>query len=230
MLSSVITAFVSFVSTNIDDIFVLMLFFSQINHVMKKGHIIVGQYLGIGVLTAVSIIGALGISLIPSEYVGFLGIVPIYLGIKAYFEHKTESMDKTNVEQQEAEDNENNKLEESTSMQESYIIPFMKDFVNPSVLKVASVTIANGGDNIGIYIPLFTSMNFIDIMITVAVFILLTGLWCFIGLRLAEDPFVQKNIEMNKHVFIPIIFIGLGIFILIESGTIAFIYKKVLSG
>jgi cadmium resistance transport/sequestration family protein len=197
---------------------------------MKKGHIILGQYIGIGVLTAVSIIGALGVSLIPNEYVGFLGIVPIYLGIKAYFEHKKERMDQTNAGQQEAQDHDNNKLEEPTSMQESHIIPVMKGFVNPSVVKVASVTIANGGDNIGIYIPLFTSMNFIDIMITVAVFILLIGLWCFIGLRLAEYPFVQKNIEINKHVFIPIIFIGLGIFILIESGTITYIYKKVLSG
>ncbi|WP_346936869.1 cadmium resistance transporter [Clostridium sp.] len=79
MISTIIIAFVSFASTNIDDIFILMLFFSQINNDMGKRHIVIGQYLGITLLTTISIIGALGISLIPSEYVGLLGLVPIYL-------------------------------------------------------------------------------------------------------------------------------------------------------
>ena len=68
MFSTVITAFVSFASTNIDDLFVLMLFFSQINNVMKRRHIVIGQYLGIVTLTTISIIGALGVSIIPHEY------------------------------------------------------------------------------------------------------------------------------------------------------------------
>lgn len=84
LISTIITAFVSFMSTNIDDIFVLMLFSTQINEVIKRRHIVIGQYLGIGVLTTISIIGALGISVIPHEYVGLLGLVPIYLGIKEY--------------------------------------------------------------------------------------------------------------------------------------------------
>lgn len=79
LISTIIIAFVSFASTNIDDIFILMLFFSQINNDMGKRHIVIGQYLGITLLTTISIIGALGISLIPSEYVGLLGLVPIYL-------------------------------------------------------------------------------------------------------------------------------------------------------
>lgn len=59
---------------------------------MKRRHIVIGQYLGIGALTTISIIGALGVSLIPHEYVGLLGLVPIYLGIDAYFDHKKKVM------------------------------------------------------------------------------------------------------------------------------------------
>lgn len=173
MLSTVITAFISFASTNIDDIFVLMLFFSQVDSAMKARHIIIGQYLGILALTTISIIGALGLSLIPHEYVGLLGLVP------------------------------------------------------PNVFKVGSITFANGGDNIGIYIPVFTNMNLIDIIITVVMFAFLTALWCFIGIRVADHPFVHRNIQKYKHIFIPIIFIGLGFFILMENGTITFIYKKI---
>lgn len=227
LISTVITAFVSFASTNIDDIFILMLFFSQINNDMKIRHIVIGQYLGIGALTTISIIGALGVSIIQHEYVGLLGLVPIYLGIKAYVDHKKESKDIKNAYQQENQNGENGKFKESTSTQENRIITFIKSFINPSVVKVFSVTVANGGDNIGIYIPLFASMNLFDILITVIVFVLLILLLCFIGLKLSKNPFIQKNIEKYKHIFVPIIFIGLGIFILIESRTITFIFKKV---
>lgn len=218
MFNTVIAAFISFISTNIDDIFVLMLFFSQINSTMKTHHIIIGQYLGIGALIAISIIGALGISIIPHEYVGLLGLVPIYLGINAYVKHKKESKNSQNTAQQEEKNHENNKLEETT---------FIKNFINPSVFKVACVTFANGGDNIGIYIPLFSSMNLIGIFITVVVFLFLIALWCYVGKRLAEYPFIQGNIEKYKHIFIPIIFIGLGIFIIMESNTLTLVYKKI---
>jgi len=227
LFSTVITAFISFVSTNIDDILVLMLFFSQINNIMKTRHIIIGQYLGIGTLTIISIVGALGISIIPHEYVGLLGLIPIYLGIKAYADYKKESKYKKNIENQENKNDENNKLEETTDIKETRIITFIKNFINPSVFKVASITFANGGDNVGIYVPLFTSMNLISIFTTVVMFVFLTALWCFIGKRLSEYPFVQRNIEKYKHIFIPIIFIGLGFFILLENGTITFIYKSI---
>lgn len=224
MISTIITAFVSFISTNIDDIFVLMLFSTQINEVIKRRHIVIGQYLGIGVLTAISIIGALGVSVIPPEYVGLLGLVPIYLGIKEYVDHKRESRSKENRGQKELQKDDNSEIEESTDTKEKSIITFTKNFINPSVIKVFSVTLANGADNIGVYIPLFTSMNLVDILVTVIIFIFLIALWCFIGLKLAEHPFVKSNIEKYKHIFVPIVFIGLGIFILIESGTISFIF------
>lgn len=227
LITIVITAFVSFISTNIDDLFVLMLFFTQINNVIKRRHIVIGQYLGIGALTTISIIGALGVSVIPHEYVGLLGVVPIYLGIKEYVDHKKECKSNENTDHQEHQNLENSKLEETTDTQENRILTFTKRFINPSVVKVFSVTVANGGDNIGIYIPLFTGINLVGIFITVIIFILLTALWCFIGLKLAEHPFVQRNIEKYRHIFVPIIFIVLGIFILIENETISFIYNKV---
>jgi cadmium resistance protein CadD (predicted permease) len=68
-------------------------------------------------------------------------------------------------------------------------------------------------------------MSLSDILLTVIIFALLIGLWCFIASNLVEHPLVQKNIEKYKDIFVPIIFIGLGIFILIESGTISYILK-----
>ena len=60
--------------------------------IMKIRHIVIGQYLGIGVLTMVSIIGALGVSVVPDEYVGLLGSLPIYFRYKNdYVNHKKEN-------------------------------------------------------------------------------------------------------------------------------------------
>ena len=224
MISTVTTAFISFISTNIDDIFILMLFFSQINKTMKLRHIIIGQYLGIVVLIILSLVGALGISVIPHEYVGLLGLLPIYLGIKEYVSYKMKKNENISLQEQESFDNFN--LDETTETKGNSIITFIKIFINPSIIKVFTVTFANGGDNIGIYIPLFTSISLVDILITAIIFLILTAIWCFIGLKLAEHPFVQKKIKKYNHIIIPILFISLGIFILIESGTINFIYKK----
>jgi len=221
LIITIITAFVSFVSTNIDDIFILMLFFMQIDKVMKRTHIVIGQYLGIGVLTIISIMGALGLSAIPQEYVGLLGLVPIYLGIKEYSNYKKGSNNE-NIDQQELENGENSKIEETTAAKKNSIITF----INPSIIKVFTVTLANGGDNIGIYTPLFTSMNLVDILITLIIFIILIPLWCFIALKLAQHPFVQRTIEKYNHIFVPVIFIGLGFFILMENGTIGYVFKK----
>ena len=207
MISTVITAIVSFASTNIDDLFLLILFFSQINNVMKKRHIIIGQYLGIGALTTISIIGALGVSVISPKYVGLLGLVPIYLGIKTYVDYKKEIKDNGDTGQRELQNRENSKLEDTADTQRNRIKIFIKSFISPSIVKVFSVTFANGGDNLGVNIPLFTSMSLVGILVTVIIFILLTALWCFIALKLTERPFVQRNIEKYKNIFVPIIYI-----------------------
>lgn len=227
MISTIITAFISFASTNIDDIFILMLFFSQINNGMEKRYIIIGQYLGIILLITISIIGALGVSLIPSEYVGLLGLVPIYLGVKACIDHEKDHKNNVDIDQRQIQNSEDLELRKITNIKEEGILSFVMKFINPSVVKVLGLTFANGADNIGIYIPLFSSMSLMDIFITVIVFMFSIALWCFIGMKLAEHSLIQRIIEKYKNIFIPIVFIGLGIFILIESETISLIIKKI---
>ena len=60
-------------------------------------------------------------------------------------------------------------------------------------------------------------MSLVDILVTVIIFIVLTALWCFIAVKIADHPFVHRNIEKDKQIIIPIIFIGLGIYILMKS-------------
>ena len=193
MLTLIITSIISFASTNIDDIFVLMLFFSQTDDKLKNRHIILGQYLGIGILVGLSLLGVFGIQFVPERFIGLLGIIPIVLGVKAWIEYKK---NKINTDDDESG---------------------LKKSVNSGIISVILVTVANGADNIGVYIPLFAAYSLYQLVIVIFIFIIMIGLWCFAGYRIANFPKIKLWIQKYKNYIVPIIFIGIGIFILLEN-------------
>src|SRR5688572_33305446 len=75
-----LTSVLAFVSTNIDDLFLLTLFFG--NRTFRDRDIVVGQLLGISSLIAISLVCSLIGLLIDQAYVGLLGLVPVYLGAR----------------------------------------------------------------------------------------------------------------------------------------------------
>ncbi len=83
MTSSVFMAIFSFAATNIDDIFVLMLLYAQVRNLKEIFPIIAGQYFGMGCLIILSTLGTLGVNILSPDYVGFLGFLPLFLGIRA---------------------------------------------------------------------------------------------------------------------------------------------------
>lgn len=91
MITTVVTSVLAFVSTNLDDIFVLTILFSQVNQTMKRRDVIIGQYLGIGSLLGVSIVATYSLRFITTAPLNWLGIVPILLGVRTWFAgHKTQ--------------------------------------------------------------------------------------------------------------------------------------------
>ncbi|MFD0619161.1 cadmium resistance transporter [Paenibacillus sp. GCM10027629] len=205
MVTTIVSSFVAFVSTNVDDIFILMALFSQIRagvlggdeaatlakSGMQARHIILGQYLGFAALVALSIIGALSSFFIPVPWIGLLGLVPVYMGIKGLLAlRKSDSDDE----------------EESVSGA-------------GTTLKVAAITVANGGDNIAIYIPIFASQTLSNNLITLIVFFALVAVWCYLGYKLVRTPVVASVLEKYGHVAVPFVLIALGVFILYHSGS-----------
>jgi cadmium resistance protein CadD (predicted permease) len=78
----VITAFAA---TDIDDLFILMLFFSD-HHTVPVRHVVMGQFLGIGFLIAISLGGVFLALVVHPTIIALLGIVPISMGIKKLFD------------------------------------------------------------------------------------------------------------------------------------------------
>lgn len=201
---TIISAIGAFLVTNIDDIFVLMLLFSQAKATTSNGigynqrnnvssrDIVLGQYLGFSLLVIISLLGTFGVMLIPDKWVGLLGLIPIYLGIKLFIEGEDED--------------------------EGAILSGLGRF-NTFLLSVAFITFANGGDNMGIYVPFFSTLNTGEIVITVITFLVMVGIWCFLGYRLSRFRHVSETLEKYGQWIIPVVFVSLGIYIMIETGT-----------
>lgn len=185
MLSVLLTSVAAFVGTNLDDIFLLMLFFSEAETKKKERAVVCGQYLGILFLYLVSVLGALGLSFLSEKYIGFLGILPIILGVRAIFDKDDE------------DGGEKGAL--------------------GGAIRVALVTVANGADNLGVYIPLFTGFSAWQTAASGVVFLLMTALWCIFGKKFSEMTFLRRFLEKYKWILVPTILILLGVYILAEE-------------
>lgn len=224
-MSFIITTIVLFAATNVDDIFLLLTWFSQRDSMLKNSHIIIGQYLGFIALLILSMIGALGALIIPEEWIGLLGLVPVYLGVKALIEQFRERKE----EQQTEREGEIYTAHEATVSEEiKEKTNWLQKLLHPSVYKVAAVTFANGGDNIGVYIPFLTTYQGWQIGLIIIIFLLLVAVWCYIAYKLITFPLVAQILEKYGHIIVPFILIGLGILILNENDTFSYFIDKLL--
>lgn len=196
VIKNSITSLLAFVSTNIDDIFILMLFYG--GRRQKPVSIVLGQYLGIGILVLGAFAGAAIGSLFDQRYTGLLGLFPIYLAVKnaiqAWKGPETSENDPTSAEGA------------------------------TGILAVAGVTIANGADNVGVYVPLLTTMSVVEKVNMVVVFAVMTYVWCQAARYLAGHPLIARQLDRYGHVITPIVLFTLGVFILLESGSLSLFF------
>lgn len=205
---TILTGTTAFAATNIDDIVILMIFFAQVNTTLRPHHIITGQYLGFVALILASLPGFLGGLLVPSEWIGLLGILPIIIGISQLLNRDKPDTDVQTISCQ---------PNVSTSKRSALLNPIT--LLAPQTYNVAVVTLANGGDNIGIYVPLFASCDLPTLVTTLGVFFVLVGVWCYVSYRLTQFPMIARVLTRYSDAIVPFILIGLGIFILLDSKT-----------
>jgi cadmium resistance protein CadD (predicted permease) len=181
-----------FAVTNIDDIVVLSIFFGRAGKTPRAGRaIVVGQYLGFGAILAASVAGASGANLLPGNSAAYLGLMPIALGVHAIWRARRSHTDP---------DEDSLKIAGARS-------PWV----------VAAVTIANGGDNIGVYIPAFTGHAPAVLGGYVGVFLLLVGVWCAIGYYLTRHSIIAGLIGRWGEIIYPAALIAIGLAILITG-------------
>lgn len=208
VLEAVITGITSFAATNLDDLVILTLLFARVSPTFRGEHIVAGQYLGFLLLVLASLPGFLFGLWIPKTWLGLLGILPILIGLNQLIQ---------------AEAPEETVQEISTSLPtrqrsgtwQSYV----SRFLSPPTYQIAAITFANGGDNIGIYVPLFANSNLAGLSVILTVFLILIAVWCGTAYHLTQYSLFRKYLAHYGHKVVPFVLIGLGIFIFVESGS-----------
>lgn len=200
LLTPVLQAIGLFLATNIDDIIVLSLFFARgagMRGTTRK--IAAGQYLGFGAILVVSVLVSLGAAtFLPEDLIAYFGLIPLALGLIAAWKAWRGDDDD--------DDDDDEKVAGKAI----------------SVWTVAGVTFANGGDNIGVYVPVFVTVGTGAIAAYSVVFLVLVAVLVLLAKFVATRKPVARILERWEHILFPLVLIGLGGVILVEGGAFGF--------
>jgi cadmium resistance protein CadD (predicted permease) len=179
----------AFVASNIDDTFILIILFSTANFQARQ--VFAGQFLGIAVLIIASTLGSLMALVVPTFLIGLMGLIPIGIGVKRLFELRKETR-KENVQ----------------INKKSYL----------HFLTVAGITVSNGGDDIGVFTPLFAKYSSPgEVTVLITILMSMTLIWCFITYYFVNHPLVASRVKRLGNISTPFVLIGIGIYILADA-------------
>lgn len=195
MIQNVVTSIILYSGTAVDLLIILMLFFAKRKSRKDIINIYLGQFLGSVSLILLSLLFASVLHYIPSkEILGLLGLIPIFLGLKVLLlgDSDGEAIAKEGLRK----DNKN------------------------LIFLVAMITFAScGANNIGIFVPYFTTLNLADLIVALLTFLVMIYLLFFSAQKLAQLPSVGETLEKYSRWFIAVVYLGLGIYILIENNS-----------
>ena len=195
MIQNVVTSIILYSGTAVDLLIILMLFIAKRKSRKDIINIYLGQFLGSVSLILLSLLFAFVLNYIPSkEILGLLGLIPIFLGLKVLLlgDSDGEAIAKEGLRK----DNKN------------------------LIFLVAMITFAScGADNIGVFVPYFTTLNLANLIVTLLTFLVMIYLLVFSAQKLAQVPSVGETLEKYSRWFIAVVYLGLGIYILIENNS-----------
>ncbi|HEM6088338.1 TPA: CadD family cadmium resistance transporter [Streptococcus suis] len=195
MIQNVVTSIILYSGTAVDLLIILMLFFAKRKSKKDIINIYLGQFLGSVSLILLSLLFAFVLDYIPSkEILGLLGLIPIFLGLKVLLlgDSDGEAIVKDGLRK----DNKN------------------------LIFLVAMITFAScGADNIGVFVPYFTTLNLANLIVALLTFLVMIYLLVFSAQKLAQVPSIGETLEKYSRWFIAVVYLGLGIYILIENNS-----------
>ena len=195
MIQNIVTSIILYSGTAVDLLIILMLFFAKRKSRKDIINIYLGQFLGSVSLIFLSLLFAFVLNYIPSkEILGLLGLIPIFLGLKVLLlgDSDGEAIAKDGLR---------------------------KDDKN-LIFLVAMITFAScGADNIGVFVPYFITLNLANLIVTLLTFLVMIYLLVFSAQKLAQVPSVGETLEKYSRWFIAVVYLGLGMYILIENNS-----------
>ena len=197
------------VATTFDDNIYLTAFFSEVNRTFRPKHVVVGEILGFTVLMIVSLLGFLLGLVIPSTWTGLLGILPILIGFNNLL-----NLNKDDSARDKSVNLKRNSQLRGFDSRKRTLWDAIRD---PQTYRVSAVTISNGGNNLGIYIPLFASSSIQNLSVIIPVCYFIVGCWLFMSYSLTHQPGIAFVLSRYARKIFPFVLMWLGFRILLDS-------------
>lgn len=81
---------------------------------------------------------------------------------------------------------------------------------------VATVTVANGGDNLAVYVPVFANSSLFAVAVICGVFFILTLVWCGLARQIVRHPRWGTTVQKYSNIAAPYVLILVGLWVLAE--------------
>lgn len=196
VLEGFLTAMGLYVGTNLDNLVILIVIFiaAQESNV-GSWRIVAGQHLGFVVILLISTLAALGLSEVPHEVIGLLGIVPLSIGLIGFVRHFRSKVE----------------------------LPHAKTSIG--MLSVAFMALANGGDNIATYVAALHTRDLAQSVMLETLLLAQVGPWCYLAYRISRRAKLLLSVARFDAIAVPIVLLIVGFSILATSNTIQWLLR-----
>jgi cadmium resistance protein CadD (predicted permease) len=225
MLSLIVLAVAAFAATNVDNLFVLLAFVAEARGKIRS--VMVGQYAG----SLALIVFALGLAAmlrsLPPGYVGVLGVLPISVGLsKAWTRFgRRKAVPADTLPGAASPDQAGPQhTPQATQQATPQAAPQPARQAGSSWLTVAAVAIANGSDNIAVYVPLYAGHSADACALISLVFVVMIGIWCAGAVWLVNHPLLGAPIRRYGTALLPFILLVIGVSVIVENDTLHLLF------
>jgi cadmium resistance protein CadD (predicted permease) len=245
MLSLALLAVAGYTATNIDNLFVLLAFLAEAGD--ERRRVIAGQFAGSLILILGAMLLAALLKHLPAGYVGLLGILPIGVGLGKAWERfgRGRALPARGASQQRhvgtartetgrpasskpASSGHSASPHDAACALNPASSPAPTDLPPTrsasSCWAVACVAVANGSDNLAVYVPLYASHSHGDGAFISLIFIIMIAFWCAGAVWLVGHPLLGAPIRRYGSGLLPLILAIIGVSVIAQNDTLRIVF------
>jgi cadmium resistance protein CadD (predicted permease) len=221
------------IATTFDDNIYLTGFFSETDRRFRPAHVVVGELLSLTILVSLScLISRLLATLIPVSVTGWLGFLPILIGLANLMELLRSRRPADSSERSARDPLHGDPLHGDPSSRgdarlqrgfQSRRLSLATILRDRQTYKVTAVGFSNGGNNLTIYIPLLANGSLATSFTTVLACYLAVITWLFLSFRLTRLPGLAVVLARYAKTVFPFVLMWLGFRILNDSGVLGYL-------